>query len=106
MRNRHTTLARITVALALTASLGACSVWRGQQSMSEYGSDTAITSDIKAKYAADRDVAATSIRVETLNGVVQLSGFAKSQAEKEKAADIARQARGVKSIRNDIVVRP
>lgn len=106
MMNRHTTLARIALALALAAPLGACSVWRGQQSMSEYGGDTAITSDIKAKYAADRDVAATSIRVETLNGVVQLSGFAKNQTEKERAAEIAKQARGVKSVRNDIVVRP
>lgn len=105
MRNRQSTLARIAIALTLTASLGACSVWRGQQSMSEYGSDTAITSDIKAKYAADRDVAATSIRVETLNGVVQLSGFAKNETEKERAVEIARQAKGVKSVRNDIVVR-
>ncbi len=105
MKNRHTTLARLTIALALAVPLGACSVWRGQESMSEYGSDTAITSDIKAKYAADREVAATSIRVETLNGVVQLSGFAKNQAEKDRAAEIARQARGVKSVRNDIVVQ-
>ena len=58
------------------------------------------------RYLADRSVAATSINVETLNGTVQLSGFAKSQAEKEKAAEIARGAKGVRSVRNDIIVRP
>jgi osmotically-inducible protein OsmY len=64
-----------------------------------------ITTDIKSKMAADKDVAASSISVETLNGVTQLSGFAKSQAEKDRAATIAREAKGVRAVRNDIIVR-
>ena len=56
--------------------------------------------------AADRTVAATSINVETMQGTVQLSGFAKSQAEKDRAAELARSAKGVRNVRNDIVVRP
>jgi osmotically-inducible protein OsmY len=46
------------------------------------------------------------INVETLKGVVQLSGFATSQAEKDKAAAIARSVPDVRSVQNDIVVRP
>jgi osmotically-inducible protein OsmY len=44
--------------------------------------------------------------VETLKGTVQLSGFAKSQTEKDRAEAIARNVKGVTSVRNSIVVRP
>ncbi|HYF57998.1 MAG TPA: BON domain-containing protein [Burkholderiaceae bacterium] len=97
---------RIALVAVLGVSLGACSVMRGQQTVGTYVDDAKITAEIKSKMAADKEVAATAISVETLNGVTQLSGFAKTQAEKERAASIARQASGVKSVRNDIVVRP
>jgi hyperosmotically inducible protein len=44
--------------------------------------------------------------VETLNGTVQLSGFAKSATEKAQAETIARDTKNVRAVRNDIVVRP
>jgi osmotically-inducible protein OsmY len=103
---RSRTLRQAALAAVLAASLSACSVMRDQQSVGAYVDDAAITAEIKSKMATDRDVAATSISVETLNGVTQLSGFAKSEAEKERAASIARAAKGVKGVRNDIVVRP
>jgi osmotically-inducible protein OsmY len=43
--------------------------------------------------------------VETLDGTVQLSGFATSQAEKDKAAMVARGVPEVRDVRNNIVVR-
>jgi osmotically-inducible protein OsmY len=100
-----TTLRRAAVAIALAGALGACSVARDQQSVGGYVDDAKITAEIKSKMASDKDVAATAISVETLNGVTQLSGFAKSQAEKDRAASIAREARGVRAVRNDIIVR-
>lgn len=99
-------LQRAALVAVLAASLSACSVMRDQQTVGSYVDDAAITAEIKSKMAADKDVAATSISVETMNGVTQLSGFAKNQAEKERAASIARAAKGVKDVRNDIVVRP
>jgi hyperosmotically inducible protein len=104
-KNTTTTLRRIAIGLAVAASLSACSVMRDQETVGAYVDDTKITTDIKAKMASDKDVAATSISVETLNGVTQLSGFAKSQTEKDRASEIARQAKGVRAVRNDIVVR-
>jgi hyperosmotically inducible periplasmic protein len=83
-----------------------CAVGRGQETTGSYIDDTAITTAVKAKYVEDKSVAASSISVETLNGTVQLSGFAKSTAEKAKAESIARGVKNVKSVRNDIVVRP
>ncbi len=83
-----------------------CAVGRGQQTAGAYVDDAAITTAVKAKFAEDKTVSATSISVETLNGTVQLSGFAKSGAEKMQADNIARGVKNVKSVRNDIVVRP
>jgi len=97
---------RTTLAALLVASLSACSVMRDQQTVGAYVDDSAITAEVKSNMAADTAVAASSISVETMNGVIQLSGFAKSQAEKDRAASIARAAKGVKAVRNDIIVRP
>jgi hyperosmotically inducible periplasmic protein len=99
-------LYRIALPILLAVTVSSCAVVRGQQSAGEYIDDTAITAEIKSKMAADRQVAAGAISVETMNGTTQLSGFAQSQAEKDRAAEIARQAKGVRSVRNDIIVRP
>jgi osmotically-inducible protein OsmY len=83
-----------------------CSVAREQQTVGAYVDDAGITTAVKAKMAEDKNVSATSISVETLNGTVQLSGFAKSQAEKNQAENIARNTKHVREVRNSIVVRP
>ena len=83
-----------------------CAVVRGQETTGAYVDDTAITTAVKAKMIEDKTVAASSISVETLNGTVQLSGFAKSAAEKMQAENIARSVKNVKSVRNDIAIRP
>ena len=83
-----------------------CSVARNQQTVGSYVDYAGITTAVKAKMAEDKSVAATSISVETLNGTVQLSGFAKTQAEKNQAEAIARNTKNVRDVRNSIVVRP
>lgn len=98
-------LAFAIVAGATVVTAG-CSVARNQQSVGSYVDDAAITTAVKAKMAENKSVSATSISVETLNGTVQLSGFAKSQKEKDMAAEIARTAKNVRDVRNNIVVRP
>ena len=83
-----------------------CAVVRGQQTTGAYVDDAAITAAVKAKFLEDKSVSGMSISVETLNGTVQLSGFAKSTTEKTQAENIARGVKNVKAVRNDIVVRP
>jgi osmotically-inducible protein OsmY len=83
-----------------------CAVARNQESVGSYIDDAGITTAVKAKMAEDKTVSAIAISVETLNGTVQLSGFAKSQAEKDQAGAIARNTKNVKEVRNSIVVRP
>jgi osmotically-inducible protein OsmY len=54
----------------------------------------------------DKTVDAGAINVQTLNGTVALSGFAKSNAERTQAERIARATDGVREVRNNLVVRP
>ena len=102
-RIRQFALAAATATTLVFAS--GCAVTRGQESVGAYIDDSTITSSVKSKLVADKTVDAAAISVETLNGTVQLSGFAKSAAEKAQAEALARQAKGVKDVKNSIVVR-
>ena len=101
---RHTIAASITAAALLTAS--GCAVTRGQETTGAYMSDAGITTTVKAKFVENKAVDASSISVETLNGTVMLSGFAKNATEKSTAESVARSVNGVKAVKNDIIVRP
>jgi osmotically-inducible protein OsmY len=101
----RTTLVAAMMAAALLTTAG-CAVTRGQETVGAYVDDTGITTLIKARMAESKLVSATSISVETLNGTVMLSGFAKSLTEKSAAESIARGVNNVKSVRNEIVVGP
>ena len=92
------------VAVAALASTG-CAVTSGQSSTGQYIDDATISTRVKARFAEDPGVSAMRLQVETLNGTVQLSGFATSQAEKDKAAQLARGVPDVKDVRNNIIVR-
>jgi hyperosmotically inducible protein len=68
-------------------------------------SDSVITTKVKAEFAKDKAVHATTVKVDTdANGVVTLSGTAKTKAEAEKAESIAKGVKGVTSVKNDITV--
>ena len=101
---RHTLVAAATV-ITLLLSTG-CAVTRNQESVGAYIDDTAITTSVKARFVDNKDVDASSIRVETLNGTVMLSGFAKNTTEKVTAGNIAMKVNGVKTVKNEITVRP
>ena len=75
-------------------------------SIKENVSDAIITTKIKAEFAKDKQVSAMSVKVDTDDkGVVTLSGTAKSTAEADQAARIARDTKGVTSVKNDIVIQ-
>jgi len=90
---------------AATLAMTGCAVTRGQETVGAYIDDTTITTQIKARMVDDKTVDAAAISVETLKGTVQLSGFAKSAEEKERAEAIARRVNGVKSVQNSIAIR-
>jgi len=94
------------IAAALTPVAGhAEDMDKDRASPKEFVKDSVITAKIKAQMAKDKQVKATRIKVDTdRNGVVQLSGYAGSQAEADKAESIAKSVKGVVSVRNDIKV--
>lgn len=59
------------------------------------GSDTWITTKVKADLLATKDVPGMDLKVETVNGVVSLSGHVGSQAEADRAIAVARKIEGV-----------
>ncbi|CNC22269.1 molecular chaperone OsmY [Yersinia pseudotuberculosis] len=76
------------------------------QSVSEYAGDAATTSSVKAKLLADGIVPSRKIKVETTDGVVQLSGDVENKAQSERAESIAKAVNGVKSVKNDLNIKP
>lgn len=103
--NFRTTLAVAVSAVALLTASG-CAVTRGQESVGSYVDDAGITTLVKSRMVEDKQVDAGAIKVETLNGTVMLSGFAKNGNEKQMAENIARGVKGVTGVKNQIVVRP
>jgi hyperosmotically inducible protein len=70
----------------------------GQRSFTQYLSDKEIIARIKAKLIADPELKALSIDVDTVNGVVTLTGVVESEDQKERAVSHAKSVPGVKSV--------
>lgn len=66
--------------------------------------DSWITTKVKSELAAHKNVSATHTHVTTDDGIVTLTGNAKSMAEKEKTEEIAGRVEGVKKVENRLVV--
>ncbi|HEX5374341.1 MAG TPA: BON domain-containing protein [Aquabacterium sp.] len=94
----------MTAVLALLVMPG-CAVTRGQSTVGEYIDDAGITTQIKAKLVESKLVDAAAVKVETLNGEVILSGFAKNEEERAIAGRLASETKGVRSVKNALLVR-
>ena len=99
------TAGRLLLIPAFIVSVAGCSMFEGRESAGQYVDDSTITANVKEAFVADSQVSAMQINVETMQGVVQLSGFVDSQAKDQRAIQLAQQVRGVKSVQDDIIVR-
>ena len=96
----------IALAAALTSgTLTGCASTPTRESTGEYIDDSTITAKVKADLVKDPDVSAAQVSVDTYKGIVQLSGFVDNQAQSQKAEEIAKQVAGVKSVKNNLVVK-
>ena len=100
------TLTAAVIGIAAVTTMAGCAVTRGQQSVGAYVDDSAVTTAVKARFVDNKDVDASAISVETLNGTVMLSGFAKSTKEKATAEALTWKINGVKSVKNELAIRP
>jgi osmotically-inducible protein OsmY len=93
----------LTIALAGPAALGTVACGK---SVGNTIDDATITGRVKTSLLNDPDIAGLKIDVDTFKGVVTLSGAVKSQAEANKAMDIARKTPGVADVKSTLQVNP
>jgi hyperosmotically inducible protein len=89
----------------LLIGLAGCASTPTQESTGQYIDDASITTKVKSEMIADKEVSALHISVDTIKGVVHLTGSADTRQEANKAATIARNVAGVTSVDNDIHVK-
>lgn len=95
----------LVAALLAAMPIAACSSSSTNESTGEYIDDATITSKVKAALLSDSGLKSFAISVETYKDVVQLSGFVNSDQVKAHAGDVAAGVAGVKSVRNNLIVK-
>lgn len=101
----RTVLPRFFALVMLIAMVLACASTAKQESAGEFVDDSVITTKVKALLAGDNFLKSFAISVETYKGIVQLSGFVNSEESVAKAGQIARSVKGVKSVKNNLIVK-
>ena len=104
MKKFNTYLSAAFLAIALVSVVG-CASTSTQEGTGEYVDDSVITTKVKAAIFNEPTLKSSEINVETFKGVVQLSGFVSSQADINKAVEVARSVKGVTSVKNDMRVK-
>ena len=92
-------------AFAVLLALSACAAVQGRETAGEYVDDATVSTKVRAELVKDQALKAFDIHVETMQDVVQLSGFVDSSDQKAQAERITRTIHGVRGVRNDIIVR-
>jgi hypothetical protein len=95
----------LPAALAIGGFTGGCAATPTSDSTGQYVDDTIITTKVKSALLGDDAVKSFEIKVETFKGVVQLSGFVDTFAQKSAAEKDASAVRGVKDVRNNLIVK-
>lgn len=103
--SKFATLLALCGALALGVLSGGCASTPTSDSTGQYVDDTVITTKVKSALLGDDMVKSFEVGVETMKGVVQLSGFVNTSAQKSAAGNDASAVRGVKSVRNNLIVK-
>jgi osmotically-inducible protein OsmY len=96
---------RILVCIVLVAAFVGCASTAKREGTGEYFDDSAITAKVKAAILNEPTLKVFQINVETFKGNVQLSGFVDSAQSVSKAGEIARGVKGVKSVKNSLIVK-
>lgn len=98
-------LVRCLILVMFVAICSACATKPILENTGEFIDDSVITTKIKSQIAGDGLLKAFQISVETFRGTVQLSGFVNSQHDIDRADEIARNIKGVRSVRNNLIVK-
>ena len=104
MAKRHRIWSFLVCLTMVTALLG-CASTPTKESTGEYVDDSTITTKVKSAILGDSALKVFQINVETFKGEVQLSGFVDSAQAVKRAGEVARSVGGVKSVKNNLIVK-
>ena len=102
---KRTAFIPFLLVLMVLATFASCASTPKQESTGEYVDDSVITTKVKSLIAEDDFLKSFQISVETYKGIVQLSGFVSSQTLIDKAGQIAGSVKGVRSVKNNLIVK-
>lgn len=93
--------------LAVMVALGSgCAGTETREDAERYVDDSAVTARVKTALGREDASSLLDIEVETYEGIVQLSGFVDTEAEKLQAGEIAETVEGVRRVENSLVIKP
>lgn len=95
----------VLCSLGLVALTSGCASSPKSETAGEYVDDSVITSKVKGAILNEPGLKSLEIKVNTYQGVVQLSGFVDSTTSAKKAGEVAGTIKGVKDVRNDLIVK-
>ncbi len=104
MKSTSKKIAAFCCAVALASVVG-CASTAKTEGTGEYVDDAVITTKVKSAILGEPALKSLEINVETFKGVVQLSGFVSSSSAENKAVELARSVKGVKSVKDDMRVK-
>lgn len=93
------------VGALLLGGLAACASTPQHQGAGEYIDDAVVTAQVKAAIVDDPKLKVGDVHVDTLKGVVQLSGFVSNSSQIAEASSVATGVPGVKSVRNALQLK-
>jgi len=98
-------IVKFLVCIGLITLLSGCAATQNRESTGEYVDDSVITAKVKDVIFNEPSLKVFQISVETYKGIVQLSGFVDSQQAVDKVGEIVKSVKGVKSIKNNLIVK-
>jgi osmotically-inducible protein OsmY len=104
MKQPRKGICAIFLGISLATAMG-CAATLPNQSAGEYLDDAVVTAKVKASMIDQPSLKASEIRVETFKGTVYLSGLVSSQAQMDKAGEVARSIKGVRAVKNELRLR-
>lgn len=102
IKMKNLKIASALIAALMLSTVVGCASTTTHESTGQYVDDSVITSSVKAAILKEPSLKVTEINVETFKGVVQLSGFVRSEDNIVTAVKVARGVNGVKSVKNDM----
>jgi hyperosmotically inducible protein len=97
--------AKLLLSAAALMCVVSCAAIEGRETSGQYVDDATISTRVRTAFVGDSKVQATQVHVDTMQGIVELSGFVDKKDVEERAVSIARHTDGVKGVRDEIVVR-